>query len=221
MRVVPSLSVSCKVIPGADCERSAPANVCLSIGVGVALVSAVIRANIVPSVASLPSRYANIAGSRRCGCSVWATRDDNRNLHDCEVHYFRCCFSNKHVSTTKIANERCYESFEVLQSCIGGGTPFSGGLLPSYMRYALPADGIMLNRTAEPAGGLTLPSAPVIRTTLARAARAGLSRRTGGVQTVKFVSIVTASASAARASGGALQTGNARGHTKNECRRLE
>jgi hypothetical protein len=101
MRVVPSLSVSCKVIPGADCERSAPANVCLLIGVDVAPVSAVIRANMVPSVASLPSRYASIAGSRSCGCSVWATGDDNQNLHDYEAHYFCWCFSNKHVSTTK------------------------------------------------------------------------------------------------------------------------
>src|SRR5262249_10783748 len=52
-------------------------------------------------------------------------------------------------------------------------------------------------------------SPPVIRITLARPARAGLSRRTGGVLTMKFVSIVTASASAARAAGASLQTASA------------
>jgi hypothetical protein len=46
VRVVPSLSVSCNVIPGADCERSATANVCLPIGVALALVSAVTGANM-------------------------------------------------------------------------------------------------------------------------------------------------------------------------------
>src|SRR5258708_10979558 len=58
------------------------------------------------------------------------------------------------------------------------------------------------------ASRLSKPSPPVIRTTLARAERAGLSRRTGGVLTVKVVSTVTASASAARAAG--LQKANAR-----------
>src|SRR5262252_10996613 len=49
------------------------------------------------------------------------------------------------------------------------------------------------------------PLPPVIKTTLARAVCAGLSRRTGGVLTMNVVSMVTASASAARA-GEALQT---------------
>jgi hypothetical protein len=136
MRVVPSLSVSCKIIPGADCERSAPANVCLPIGVGLALVSAVIRANMVSSVGSLPSRYQGIAGSRSCGCSVWATRDDNQNLHDCEVHSFCCCFSNKHASATKsrmsaVTNlsRCCNRASERAESVIGAAfsTPSRGG----------------------------------------------------------------------------------------------
>src|SRR5262249_4773054 len=53
------------------------------------------------------------------------------------------------------------------------------------------------------------PLPPVIRTTLARALCAGLSRRTGGVFTMNVVSTVTASASAARAAGEALQKPNA------------
>src|SRR5262249_24628907 len=53
------------------------------------------------------------------------------------------------------------------------------------------------------------PSPPVIRTTLARPSCAGLSRRTGGVLTVNVVSMVTASASAARAAGGAPQNAKA------------
>src|SRR5215813_140673 len=51
------------------------------------------------------------------------------------------------------------------------------------------------------------PLPPLIKTTLARALRAGLSRRTGGVLTMNVVSTVTASA--ARAVGEALQTPNA------------
>src|SRR5215813_10105862 len=53
------------------------------------------------------------------------------------------------------------------------------------------------------ASRLSKPLPPVIRITLARPSCAGLSRRTGGVLTVKVVSIVTASASAAWATGGA------------------
>src|SRR5262245_58101676 len=54
------------------------------------------------------------------------------------------------------------------------------------------------------ASRLSKPSPPVIKTTLARPACAGLSRRTGGVLTIRVVSIVTASASAARAAGASL-----------------
>src|SRR4249920_3082879 len=53
------------------------------------------------------------------------------------------------------------------------------------------------------------PLPPVIKTTLARALCAGLSRRTGGVLTMNVVSMVTASASAARAAGEAVQKQNA------------
>src|SRR5262249_49351928 len=52
---------------------------------------------------------------------------------------------------------------------------------------------------------LSKPLPPVIKTTLARPSCAGLSRRTGGVLTVNVVSMVTASASAARATDGAPQ----------------
>src|SRR5215475_6395463 len=64
------------------------------------------------------------------------------------------------------------------------------------------------------------PLPPVIRTTLARPLRAGLSRRTGGVLTMNVVSTVTASASAARATGEAPRTPNAAHAAKSNADRL-
>src|SRR5262245_38797294 len=60
------------------------------------------------------------------------------------------------------------------------------------------------------ASRLSRPLPPVIRTTLARALCAGLSRRTGGVLTTNVVSMVTASASTARAADETPQTANAK-----------
>src|SRR5262249_4005945 len=68
----------------------------------------------------------------------------------------------------------------------------------------LPVESVMV----PVASRFSRPLPPVIKTTLARPLCAGLSRRTGGVLTMKFVSMVTASASAARAAGGALQKPN-------------